>query len=152
MEQGIAIRPLSRAATAYALVAGAMLVMGGCSFGHPSAQTSGKVVKVTERDFHISVRPTRLSAGAVHLYVDNRGPDDHELIVVRMGRSPLPLRADGLTIDEDALEEETLGALEPGAPHSIRELKFHLTRGHYEMFCNMAGHFLAGMHTELVVT
>ena len=69
-----------------------------------------------------------------------------------MGRSPLPLRADGMTIDEDALEKRTLGALEPGAPHSVRQLKFNLTPGRYEMFCNMAGHFLGGMHTELVVT
>ena len=105
-----------------------------------------------EHDFHISVEPTRLSAGAVDLSVDNRGPDDHELIVVRMGRSALPLRADGLTIDEDAVEKATIGALEPGAPHSVRQLKFQVTAGHYEMFCNMAGHFLGGMHTELIVS
>ena len=69
-----------------------------------------------------------------------------------MGRSALPLRADGLTIDEDALEKATLRALEPGAPDSVRQLKFHVTGGHYEMFCNMAGHFLGGMDHELIVS
>ena len=69
-----------------------------------------------------------------------------------MRDSSLPRRADGITIDEDALEAANVGALEPGAPGSVRELRLHLSPGRYEMFCNMAGHYFGGMHTELVVT
>ena len=46
--------------------------------------------------------------------VRNRGPVAHELIVVRRGSAGLPLRADGITVDEEALEPLTAGALEPG--------------------------------------
>jgi uncharacterized cupredoxin-like copper-binding protein len=61
------------------------------------------------------------------------------------------MRPDGLTIDEDALETEILGALEPAGP-GVRELEVRLTPGHYVMFCNMAGHFMSGMSIRLVVS
>ena len=93
-----------------------------------------------------------MSSGDVVLSVSNEGPDDHELIVVRGDVSTLPIRADGITVDEEALEEATLGALEPGAPGSVRQLPLHLEPGRYALFCNMAGHYFGGMHAELVVT
>jgi hypothetical protein len=106
--------------------------------------------RVTERDFHISA-PNRLRAGNVLVRVKNLGPDDHELLVVRGGSHALPLRADGLTVDEDALEPRTAGVLEAGRAGSVRALRLHLRPGRYEMFCNMSGHYLGGMHARFVV-
>jgi uncharacterized cupredoxin-like copper-binding protein len=108
------------------------------------------VVRVTERDFRISARKL-VSSRDVRLVVHNRGPDAHELIVVRARNSHLPLRPDGSTVDEDALERATVGILEPGAPGSVRQLRLHLRPGRYMLICNMSGHFLGGMHTQLVV-
>ncbi|HEY3724725.1 MAG TPA: hypothetical protein VGN59_15335 [Acidimicrobiia bacterium] len=105
---------------------------------------------VEERDFHITA-PTRLPAGAVVLRVENKGPDDHELLVVRTGARTLPLRSDGVTVDEDRLEPQLAGVLEAGQPGSLRTLRLHLRPGHYEMFCNMSGHYLGGMHARFVV-
>ena len=31
-------------------------------------------------------------------------------------------------------------------------LKLHLAPGRYLLFCNMEGHYMGGMHTELVVS
>jgi uncharacterized cupredoxin-like copper-binding protein len=62
------------------------------------------------------------------------------------------LRRDGLTVDEDALESVTIGVLEPAPPGTIRHLDATLRKGRYEVFCNMAGHYLGGMHAFLVVT
>jgi len=107
---------------------------------------------VTERDFRISAAPTRVAAGDVVLSVRNRGPERHEFIVVRAHGAALPLRVDGVTVDEDALKAAKVGALEPGTPGSLRELRLRLAPGRYELFCNMAGHYLGGMHTELVVS
>lgn len=109
-------------------------------------------MRVAERDFHISAAPTHLRAGEIVLSVHNEGPEKHELIVVREGDHALPLRKDGVTVDEDALAKVQVGSLEPGAPGSVRNLKVTLRAGRYEMFCNMEGHFLGGMHTELVVS
>ena len=106
---------------------------------------------MTERDFRISATPARVAAGDVVLSVRNRGPEQHEFIVVR-ARGALPLRVDGVTIDEDALEAAKIGGLEPGAPRSLRALRLRLAPGRYELFCNMAGHYLGGMHTQLVVS
>jgi len=106
-------------------------------------------VRVDEKDFRIVVRPKRVPAGNVELVLRNDGPVTHELIVVRGRRSHLPLRHDGLTIDEDALPET--GVLEGAGPGHVRRLRLQLMPGRYQLFCNMAGHFLAGMHAELVV-
>jgi uncharacterized cupredoxin-like copper-binding protein len=106
-------------------------------------------VAVYERDFRIRTRGRPVAAGAVSLVVRNGGPDMHELIVVR-DRGRLPMRTDGLTVDEDAVEPITAGTLEPAQP-GTRTLHLHLRPGRYIMFCNMGGHSLAGMRTHLVV-
>jgi uncharacterized cupredoxin-like copper-binding protein len=107
-------------------------------------------VAVTERDFHISA-PATIKAGEVAFTVRNEGPERHEFIVARVGRSTLPLRADGLTLDEEALQKQEVGELEPGDPGAVRTLHLTLSPGRYVFFCNMAGHFLGGMRHEVVV-
>ena len=112
-----------------------------------SAVTSATV---RERDFAIAA-PHRLAHGKIVLHVHNRGPDAHELIVVRTRTGRLPMRADGLTVDEDRVERSTVAVLEPGAPGSTREVSFDATPGVYVLFCNMSGHYLGGMRSVLVV-
>jgi hypothetical protein len=127
------------------LVAG--LGLAGCGGG--SKHPSGPTYSVSEKDFQISA-PRRLPPGRVNLSVTNRGPDAHELIVVRKASGRLPLRSDGLTVDEDMIQFEEVGGLEPGEP-GTRQLSFRLTPGIYELFCNMSGHYRGGMHRKLVV-
>src|SRR5439155_18551179 len=104
-----------------------------------------------ERDVHIAAQ-ARLAAGEVTMTVHNEGPDAHELNVVRADRARLPLRSDGLTVDEEGLGKVIVGALEPGRPGSVRTLRLHLAPGRYVFLCNMAGHYLGGMHTTVVVS
>jgi uncharacterized cupredoxin-like copper-binding protein len=112
-------------------------------------------VSVNERDFAISASPKVLQAGDVVFRDENHGPDAHELIVARApGASRvvhLPLRSDGLTVSEERLKSAIVGALEPGEEGSVRELHVRLAPGRYVLFCNMAGHFMAGMATVLIV-
>jgi hypothetical protein len=125
----------------------ALLACAGCGSGGHEA--GANVVRITERDFRISA-PRHVRSGDLLLSVRNRGPDAHELIVVRDG-GRLPLRSDGTTVSEEKLEPVIAGALEPGQPHSVRKLRLHLAPGTYELFCNMSGHYLGGMHAKLVV-
>jgi uncharacterized cupredoxin-like copper-binding protein len=37
-------------------------------------------------------------------------------------------------------------------PGTTEHVLVHLKPGHYELFCNMAGHYLGGMRAELVVS
>lgn len=139
-------------------MAAAAAVVGGaaCALLLPSASSGAPAggrpsVKVTERDFSITAPKHVLRSGDVTLTVTNNGPDTHELIVVRSNGKALPLRSDGLTVDETRVEPRTVGSLDGGGPHTTRTLRVHLPPGRYVLFCNMAGHYLGGMHTQLFV-
>jgi uncharacterized cupredoxin-like copper-binding protein len=134
-----------------ALVIPAAALAGAVCVRHATAAPARvTAVHVTERDFHISA-PKQVSNGSLLLTVTNKGPDNHELIIVRTPSARLQLRSDGLTVNEEALRRVKQKSLEPGAPGSVRELRLHLPPGRYVFFCNMSGHFLAGMHAALVV-
>jgi hypothetical protein len=122
----------------------------GCAGGQSGSAAGASVIGVTEHDFGISA-PKYLAAGDAVLRVHNRGPDAHELIVVRLDRGSLPLRSDGLTVSEEAVQRREVGVLEPGASGALRDLRLSLAPGRYELFCNMSGHYLSGMHALVVV-
>jgi uncharacterized cupredoxin-like copper-binding protein len=130
------------------LVLAALAVAGvsGCSGGGGEKAPD---LRVTERDFHISA-PEVVRAGDLHVAVRNVGPDDHEFIVVRLHGKGLPLRNDGLTVSEDAIESSTVASVEP-APPGVERVRVKLKPGRYELLCNMYGHFAGGMHRTLVV-
>ena len=123
----------------------ALLVAAAPAVGAPARRT----VAISVADFKIK-SPKRLAAGAIRFEVENEGPSSHELIVVRLTRGPLPMRRDGLTVDEDALEPRIAGALEPEEP-GHHTLDVRLRPGRYALLCNMAGHYLGGMQTTVVV-
>jgi hypothetical protein len=143
-------RGLSIRSTVFVLGPLALLAFAACGSGRPNAGARVPVLRITERDFRISA-PKRAPSGDVLLSVRNRGPDAHELIVVPEYGSRLPLRKDGSTVSEERLERIIVGVLEAGQPGSVRKLRLHLAPGRYQLFCNMSGHYLGGMHTKLVV-
>jgi uncharacterized cupredoxin-like copper-binding protein len=126
------------------------LAISGCSDNKPEKGSQGREIRVTERDFKIRVTQEPVPAGVVTLAVDNRGPAAHELIVVKAHGPRLPLRHDGMTVNEEALKPAIPGLLEPEQPGAHR-LKLRLTPGRYELICNMAGHYFGGMRTRLTV-
>jgi len=115
------------------------------------AGAGAPAVAVTERDFHIATSAASVAAGTVTLRIRNAGPDEHELIVARARPGGLPLRPDGFTVDEETLGHGEAGALEPQQPGATTLLHLDLPPGRYVLFCNMEGHYMAGMHTGLVV-
>ena len=128
----------------------AALALTACGAKLPFA-ASGRIVDVTERDFSIKVSSSRLAPGTVVFRVVNRGPDAHELIIIRDPHPELPLRSDGITVSEERLEHQTVGVLEPGDPGSVREVRVKLQKGRYVLICNMSGHFMGGMHAVVNV-
>lgn len=130
----------------------ALALLAGCASGSSHEAGRAPSVRVQERDFRITVKPARVRAGTVRLVLSNKGPDTHELLIVRSSSADLPLRTDGLTINEAAVDRATAGVIEGKEPGTTEEMVLHLKPGRYELFCNMAGHYLGGMHAELVVT
>ena len=133
------------------VVAAVLLAAAGCGGGR-GAEDSVPLLRVTERDFHISA-PKRVPSGDLRLSVLNKGPDAHELILIRAPHPGLPVHPDDITVDEEQLEgvKAIVGVLEAGAPRSLRRLDLHLAPGRYEFICNMAGHYMAGMRAVMVV-
>jgi hypothetical protein len=121
----------------------------GWSAAHASSG-GGPLVRITESDFRIKA-PKLIRAGQVRLRIHNIGPDTHELLLVRIGKDSLPLRHDGLTVDEDALEPLHPVVVEGMERGRGDEVRVNLAAGRYVLFCNMAGHYLSGMHTRVIV-
>jgi uncharacterized cupredoxin-like copper-binding protein len=144
------MRQLSSRLGRLLVVVVSMIVAAGCSASGRVAGARETVVRVNARDFQLKITPKHVQAGNVRLVVRNHGPDTHEVVVVR-SRSRIPLRRDGLTVDEEALSAVTVASVEGTGPGSVEYVRVHLAPGRYELFCNMAGHFMAGMHGEFVV-
>jgi uncharacterized cupredoxin-like copper-binding protein len=142
----------ARRRSAVLLVAAGAAVGVVCAVVWPGgrADARARVVSVTEKDFAIKA-PQAVRAGTFRIRVHNAGPDTHELLLARVGAGRLPLRPDGLTVDEDNLghgDPELVDGMERG---KTEEVTVTLAPGRYVLFCNMAGHYLSGMHTVLVV-
>jgi uncharacterized cupredoxin-like copper-binding protein len=123
------------------------LLVAGCGAERDAASPA---VGVTVRDFAIDA-PRTVRAGDVRLAVHNRGPSTHEVLVIKAPTPALPLRRDGITVDETALEDAEAGEVEGTQPGTTRTHTFHLSPGRYELICNMAGHYRGGMRATLVV-
>jgi uncharacterized cupredoxin-like copper-binding protein len=128
------------------------LVTAACSSSSQggTAAPPARELNVKVRDFRIKA-PARIAPGDVVFHVRNAGPDTHELILVRSDGKQLPLRADDLTIDEAALKPRTVSTLDDDLPGGIRDWKVQLAPGRYVLICNMSGHYLGGMHAQVVV-
>src|SRR5687768_14310019 len=120
-----------------------LLMLPGCS--SPPSPT-GQVLRVRIKDFKIKPALPSLQGSSITLSVWNAGPSTHEFVVVRSDRSSdeLPLATDGLSVDEDAvapIDELT------EVPAKTREtFPLTLAPGRYVLFCNLEGHYLAGMN------
>lgn len=134
-----------------AACAACALLLLGCGDSSRKPSTAGTVIGVTERDFHIAATLAQVRSGDVTLQVHNVGPDQHELIVAPEHNRGLALRSDGFTVNEEAIQNSERGSIQPQEPGGTTDLKLHLAPGRYLLFCNMEGHYMGGMHTELVV-
>jgi hypothetical protein len=134
------------------LAALAMLAASSCG-GASSVAHVDESVSVNLENFEIAA-PTHVRAGLIRFDIHGLGPSMHEFVVARTDRKAddLPLAADGTVDDHGTYPGFTLLGEEEGI--DMNEKAFftvRLTAGHYVLFCNMEGHYLAGMHTEVIV-
>lgn len=109
-------------------------------------------MSVTLKDFSIRTSTPTVDAGLVAFDVYNTGPATHEFVVVRtdLPDDQLPIAADGLSVDEDALAD--VGEISEVNIWTSHTLDLRLSPGRYVFFCNLDGHYLGGMHVSLVVS
>jgi hypothetical protein len=140
------IRRRGLAALAGMVAVASLLVMGACSGA--ASPDQGTTVQVTARDFKFELARSTAPAGGVVFDIDNLGPSTHELIVVgtALPADGLPLRPDGLTVDEGSPLLRSIGENGEIGLGDRRTLALQLLPGSYVLFCNLEGHYLGGMH------
>jgi len=121
--------------------------------GGLSVPRGSHVLRVDERDFHISVATTTLPAGN-YVFVDtNHGGSAHELVMWKTADPDdrLPMNKDDRVNEDSPALNSVLDSGSSLRPGETRLLATTLDPGHYVLVCNLPGHFKAGMHVDLTV-
>lgn len=137
------------------VVVGAALVGGlaGCS-----DDEGGETVALKE--WAVEPDSDTLPSGEVTLTADNKGAEEHELVVMA-GDDPeaLPTDEDGAVIEAE-VEDDIVGEIEDVPSKETRDGTFDLEPGSYILFCNIVdeeedgeveSHFAEGMYTTVTV-
>ena len=123
-----------------------------------SASWAASTIKVVESGegggaMSMKLDPATVPAGDVVFKVHNDAlTEEHEMVVVKLKSADekIAVEAASNRVDEDKLE--SLGEVSELKPGEDGELKTTLQPGNYLVFCNLKGHFEAGMQTTLTVT
>jgi len=133
---------------------------GGMMRGNSGSGRSGYGYGMMSGAMSVQVSPTTVTTGTVSLRVANDGSITHELVVLPLAsRAQVGQRAVGSDgkVNEDASLGEASATCAGGTGDGIAAgsdgwVTLTLAPGRYELVCNIAGHYAAGMHTELDVT
>ena len=138
-----------RGVVASVVLVGLLAACGGSDGG----TAGGGRVKVSEKEFKITLSTATVPAGDITFSLENKGTVPHEFVVFKTGLAPdsLPLGADG-NVDEEGT----------GVTHTTEQADFpagtkrtfhaDLSAGRYVVICNLPGHYKGGMHEILTIT
>lgn len=110
-------------------------------------------VDVVAKDMAFTVSSNTAPAGTIEFVTQNKGPSEHELVVLKTDLAPNQLPYKGNKVDEDAsgikvIDEIDEDDLKVGTTQTLRA---NLTPGKYLLLCNLPGHAKAGMVTPFTV-
>jgi len=141
---GITLRTRSMVATGAAIMLGIAGLQHGVTAGTAhAAQATPASVKVTLRDFSVTMSRQRLPAGTpIRFVITNRGKAMHEAVLEPAGADDKALEVRGRRYEADDI-----------APGSTRTLIWIVPHaGKYQLACHMPGHFEMGMKTTFIVS
>ena len=106
-------------------------------------------------EFFFEPKNATVEAGKATIEAPNIGKVEHELVLFKTTMSPakLPTEANG-EVDEEKMDKiaEEGGEIPDVEAGKTKSEEFELTPGKYVMFCNLPGHYAAGMYGTLTVT
>ena len=120
----------------------------------PAPASGGKTVQITMSDDFFTPKDASAKAGSVTISTPNTGQLVHEMVLAKTEADPskLPTTSDG-SVDEAKLESagQDAGEIADVAPGGTKKGTFKLAPGRYVMFCNVPGHYAAGMYGTITV-
>ena len=134
-----------------AAVSSALMFLASPSF----ADTTIKVIESGEGGGAraLTLEPTAMKGGTATLRVHNDATtEEHEMVVVKLKSADekIPFNEAKHRVNESKLK--SMGEVSDLKPGASGELKANLKAGTYLLFCNIRGHYEAGMAAKLVVT
>jgi uncharacterized cupredoxin-like copper-binding protein len=115
----------------------------------PASASGGRALQITMSDDFFTPKDASAKAGSVTISTPNTGQLVHEMVLAKTEADPskLPTTPDG-SVDEAKLESagQDAGEIADVAPGGTKKGTFKLAPGRYVMFCNVPGHYAAGMY------
>ena len=110
----------------------------------------GAELDVSMKEYSYTPSAAKTTAGAVNISAVNDGSLPHEMVIAKTNLDPskLPTLDDG-SVNEDALDVP--GEVSDVGPGATGTGTVDLKPGKYVMFCNLPGHYAAGMYGTLTV-
>jgi uncharacterized cupredoxin-like copper-binding protein/heme/copper-type cytochrome/quinol oxidase subunit 4 len=119
--------------------------------GQPATPASIQNITVSETTFQISLSPENVQAGQVTFHVVNNAHDlPHQFTIVKTDLPAGQLPVSAGQVDESQLD--VIGKTNVLPTGASTDLTATLTPGKYVMFCNVPGHYQAGMYAALTVS
>jgi uncharacterized cupredoxin-like copper-binding protein len=116
----------------------------------PADAPSAGQLRVGMGEYFFSPAAATATAGKLSLSAVNRGKLPHELVLAKtdLPAGKLPTLPDG-SVNEEALKSP--GEIPDVAAGATKSTSLDLQPGRYVVFCNLPGHYAAGMFGTLVV-
>jgi len=124
---------------------------GGGMDGGVTAEPTNKITG-SVREWSVDVSENRAYAGDVTFAITNYGTIEHEFLVVKTDIEPGKIELnDENRFDEDNPALEVIDEIAEYEVNTTGLLKVKLEVGKYQLLCNIAGHYPAGMWTAFEV-
>jgi len=115
---------------------------------------ASKALSIDMGDYFYRPEAATAKAGSVTITAKNIGKLPHELVLARTNAAPdaLPTLPDG-SVDEEELEKQDRapGEIPETEVGKTGKLTVDLPADNYVMYCNIPGHYAAGMYGSLTV-
>jgi len=118
------------------------------------AEAEGATLQIKMGEFFFNPKNGSAQAGPTTIEAPNGGKAEHELVVFKTDMNPakLPTEANG-EVNEEKMDKiaESAGEIPDVEAGETKSADFELTPGKYVIFCNLPGHYAAGMYGTLTV-
>ncbi len=120
--------------------------------GTSPAMGMGMKADMTKAKMGINVNPKAVAHGDIKFNVTNLASNlVHEVIIARITDENKLLPYDQSRNKVDAEGMQTLGSIDEIDPSKSASITLELKPGKYLLYCNVAGHYMAGMWTVIEV-